>query len=417
MTPKLLRIVAIAAAAQVAHVSAADEWWSGSVSFSGFGTLGVVRSSERNADYLVDAFKPTGPGFTRAWSADVDSHLAGQVTLKLTERLTGVVQVMVQQRYDDTYRPSVEWANLKFDVTPDFSVRAGRTVLPVFMVTDSRKVGYANPWVRPPVEVYGLVPVTNSDGVDASFRWPLGAFTDTVQLTYGRSDSKFPLPSGGGTGDANAREILAVVNTIEHGFTTLRLNYGRARLTIEAFDPLFDAFRQFGPAGAAIADRYGVRDKEATFLGLGASYDPGPWFAMGEWARFDTRSVVGKRSAWYVSGGPRFGRFTPYATYARVKNENNTSDPGLTLAGLPPQLAAVAGALNAALNAQLAVAAGQRTWSLGVRWDMLRNAALKAQYDRVKRDEGSTGSFGNIQPGFQSGGSANIFSVAADFVF
>jgi hypothetical protein len=188
-------------------------------------------------------------------------------------------------------------------------------------------------------------------------------------------------------------------------------------VTIAAFDPLFDGFRQFGPAGAAIADRYAINDREVTFLGLGASYDPGPWFALGEWARFDTYSVVGRRSAWYVSGGPRLGRLTAYVTYARAKNESNTSDPGLSLVGLPPQAAGTAAALDAALNAQLAIVAAQRTWSLGVRWDVLRNAALKAQVDRVRRDEGSNGTFGNIQPGFQPGGSANIFSVAADFVF
>jgi len=94
--PNLFRILAIAASAQAALAAAADDWWSGAVSFSGYGTLGVVRSSERNADYLVDAFKPTGPGFTHEWSPDVDSRLAGQVTLKIAPRLTGVVQVVAQ---------------------------------------------------------------------------------------------------------------------------------------------------------------------------------------------------------------------------------------------------------------------------------------------------------------------------------
>ena len=409
--PKIL----VVAAACHATLASADEWTS-LFSFSGYGTLGVVRSSERNADYLIDAFKPTGPGHTRAWSADVDSRVAGQVTLKVSQSLTGVLQVIAQQRYDKTYRPEIEWASLKYQITSDISVRAGRIVLPVFMVTDSRKVGYANPWVRPPVELYSLVPVTHSDGADASFRWPMGLLRYTFQVTYGRSDSKFPPQGVARDLDAKARQLVAVVDTIEHGFATLRINYGRAKVTIDAFDPLFDAFRQFGPPGAAIADKYELRDRVVTFLGLGASYDPGAWFAIGEWARFDTNSVVGKRSAWYVSGGPRFGKLTPYATYARVKADSTTSDPGLPFLGAPPQVATQAAILNAALNAQLALVAVQRTWSFGVRWDVWRNVALKAQYDRVRREAGSSGTFGNIQPGFEPGGSANIVSVAADFV-
>jgi len=73
MTPNILRILATVAAAQAALAAAADDWWTGAISFSGYGTFGVVRSSERNADYLVDAFKPTGPGFTHEWSPDVES--------------------------------------------------------------------------------------------------------------------------------------------------------------------------------------------------------------------------------------------------------------------------------------------------------------------------------------------------------
>ena len=414
---KLLRIVAAAAASHAAAAMADADDWISRFSFSGYGTLGVVRSSERNADYLIDQFKPTGPGFTHEWSADVDSRVAGQVSLKLSQSLTGVVQVIAQQRYDDTYRPEVEWANLKYDITPDISVRAGRTVLPVFMVTDSRRIGYANPWVRPPVEVYGLVPLTHSDGVDTSIRWPIGDYSNTFQASYGRADIKFPLPVGGGVGGADVRDILTLVDTLEHGFLTLRVNYGQAKLTIDAFDPLFNGFRQFGPAGAAIADRFELKDRRAEFVGVGAGYDPGSWFALGEWARFDTHSVVGRRSAWYVSGGPRFGKFTPYATYARVKVESATSDPGLPLAGLPPQFAQQAAILNGALNAQLSFVPAQTTWSAGVRWDAWRSVALKAQYDHVTRDQGTNGTFGNLQPGFQPGGSANIVSVAADFVF
>ena len=33
-----------------------------SLSFSGYGTLGIARTDEDRADYLVDAFKPDGPG-------------------------------------------------------------------------------------------------------------------------------------------------------------------------------------------------------------------------------------------------------------------------------------------------------------------------------------------------------------------
>ena len=408
-----LRPLAILVAALASGIAQADPTFS----FSGYGTVGVVHSDNDRADYLVDVFKPNGPGFTRSWSADVDSRLGAQLSATFTPSLSAVVQVLAQQRYDNSYTPVVEWANVQYRITPDASVRAGRMVLPVFMVTDSRRVGYSNSWVRPPVEVYSLVPVTFYDGADATLRFPVGGVVSSLQASFGRSDPKFPSTEVVQSGKAQARDLLALAYTAEVGPATFRANYGQAKLTVEAFDPLFAGFRQFGPPGETIASTYELRGRKVTFLGFGASYDPGPWFATAEWAHFDTDSILGERTAWYVSGGHRFGAFTPYATYARLKSDKATTAAGLDPTGLPPQLAGVVLALNGALNAQLASIAEQSTVSVGVRWDFMRNAALKLQYDRVKLGGASFGTFGHVQPGFEPGGRVGLFSAAVDFVF
>ena len=178
--------IALLAMALYAAGARADDPGTPMFSFSGFGTLGVVHSSEDNADFTSSVFKPNGAGYSHTWSADVDSLIGAQVTANLTPQLSAVLQVISEQNYDNTYRPHVEWANIKYQFTPDFSVRVGRIVLPGFLVSDYRKVGYANPWVRPPLEVYSLVPITNNDGVDASYRLHFGEFTNTVQGAYGR---------------------------------------------------------------------------------------------------------------------------------------------------------------------------------------------------------------------------------------
>jgi len=147
-------------------------------------------------------------------------------------------------------------------------------------------------------------------------------------------------------------------------------------------------------------------------------YDPGRWFAMSEWGTTDSQSVLGKRTAWYASGGYRIGKFTPYVTYARTKSDSNTSDPGLTLSGLPPPLAGLAAGLNAGLNASLgSLVPVQKTISVGGRWDVAKNAALKLQFDQTRLGAGSPGTLINTQPGFQPGGRVNVFSATIDFVF
>src|ERR1700729_1828568 len=126
-------ILAVMLGSPLVACAASDDASASLFSFSGFGTLGVVHSSESEADFTNSTFKPNGAGFTRAWSADVDSRLGAQVMANVTSQLSAVVQVISEQLYDNTYRPHVEWANIKYQFTPEFSVRVGRTVLSSFM--------------------------------------------------------------------------------------------------------------------------------------------------------------------------------------------------------------------------------------------------------------------------------------------
>jgi hypothetical protein len=196
----------------------------------------------------------------------------------------------------------------------------------------------------------------------------------------------------------------------------VRITYQKTHLTIASLNSLFDAFRQFGPQGVALADKYDVHANPLPFLAVGATYDPGRWFAMAEGGYADTHSSLGKRTAWYASGGYRWGKFTPYVTYARTRPDN-LSDPGLTVSALPPFLAGPASGLNATLNSILSTKLAQNTLSIGGRWDFMKDADLKLQFDRTRIDAGSSGVLSNTQPGFQLGGKVDVFTATIDFVF
>jgi len=407
-----LTLVTLLATALYAAGARAGDVEAPMFSFSGFGTLGVVHSSERQADFISSILKPNGAGYSHAWSADVDSLIGGQVTANFTPKLSAVLQVIAEQNYDNSYRPHVEWANIKYQLTPDFSVRAGRTLLPTFLLSDTRKVAYTYPWVRPPLEVYRLAPVTASDGVDASYQMRTGDVTNILQAHYGKSENK--LPAGSGT--IKGEQSWGLAYTGEYHAITVHIGYESTHMTLDATKPLFDAFRQFGPEGIAIADKYGIDNTPLSVVTMGARYDPGQWFVMGEAAHLVTHTVFGTGTGWYLSGGYRLGRFTPYITYSEAKADN-LSDPGLNLSTLPPPLIGPAAGLNAALNSLLSVKPVQNTLSIGGRWDFMRNAALKLQYDHTRIGAGSSGVLSKLQPGFQTGGKVNVISATIDFVF
>ncbi|MCA1856562.1 hypothetical protein LE190_11610 [Massilia oculi] len=389
-----------------ADAPAAPRW-----KISGFGTVGAVHASTRSADFSSTVLHATGAGASERWSPDVDSRLGAQLDLTLG-RWSAVLQVLSEQDLEGSYRPHVEWANIKYQATPDLALRAGRIALPVFLAADYRKVGYTLPWVRPPVEVYGALPISSSDGVDATWRWGAGATRHATQAFFGRTDTRLYDDRR-----LKARKIAGLSHSIEHGALSARVSALSARLTAGIGTEVFTPLRAFGAPGAALAERFAIDDKRVSMLSAGFSYDPGQWFVSAEAGRAHTRSLLGSTTMMYAGAGYRIASLTPYLGLARVRAHGATRDPGLPLAALPPQLQPTAAALNAGLNVYLSTIPVQSSFSAGLRWDLASSAALKLQYDRARPTDGSRGTLINQQPGFRSGQAVHVASVALDFVF
>ncbi len=379
--------------------------------FSGFGTLGAVHASVRDADFSSTVLRANGAGRSERWSPDVDSRLGAQLDLALGH-WSGVLQVVSEQNLEGNYRPRVEWANIKYQATPDLALRIGRIALPVFLAADYRKVGYTMPWVRPPVEVYGGLPISSSDGVDATLRWSAGDTRHATQAFFGRTDTHLYDERR-----LEAHGIAGLSHSIERGALSVRLSALTGHLTTGIGDDLFTALRAFGPPGNALIERYAIEHKRVSMVSAGFNYDPGQWFISAEAGHAQTHSLLGRTTTMYAGGGYRFASLTPYLGYAKVRAHGATSDPGLPLAALPPQARQLAATLNAGLNLYLATIPVQTTVSTGLRWDLATDAALKLQYDRVRPGDGSRGTLINTPSRFRFGQTVHVASVALDFVF
>jgi hypothetical protein len=419
MCRKLARYVLGAVLYPVAIIAAAalDEPPTSMFTFGAFGTLGVVHSDQPLADFTSASVEGVGAGHTHAWSAAVDSLVAAQVGAQITPQFSAVLQVMSEQNADSSFTPHVEWAYVKYQFTPDFSARLGRTDLDVFLLTDSRNIGFAFTFVRPPIELYNLVPATNSDGIGFSYRLPVADGTDTVEASIGHAHYQYPISNSQVTDTADASQLFTLVDAFQRGAATLKLSYGQTRLTVPTLEPLFDAFREFGSQGIDIANRYYSSDRMVRFYGLSAAYEPGDWFLMAELGRVNFNSVLGEATGWYVSSGHRFDKITPYAIYAQTRPNTSTRAPGLDVSALPASQAPAALALNAELNTTLATIASQRTVSLGARLDVASSIDLKLQWDHTNLGENSHGWLSNLQPGFRPGSSLTLVSATLDFVF
>jgi len=85
-------LAALAGASARADETAGDAAGEMTLTFRGFGTLGVVRTDSDNASFVRDLSQPDGA--TRRWSSTVDSLVGVQATLRLDDRTEGVIQAI-----------------------------------------------------------------------------------------------------------------------------------------------------------------------------------------------------------------------------------------------------------------------------------------------------------------------------------
>lgn len=420
----------LAAVILASGAARADDDAPGSPTFAlhGFGTLGAIHSDQNYSDVVSSVYlQPNGAGATSAWSTGVDSKAGVQLDALFSPKLSAVVQVLSQHRHDNSWTPTIEWANVKYQITPELSVRVGRTVSSIFMTSDTANVGYANPWLRGPQEIYGMAPFTHQDGIDLAWNVNIGPATNSVQASFG--NNKFDVIGGD---KIKVGKMFIASDTLEYGELALRVGYVHTEVTFDSsgLDALIKGLSNFGNAltlsgfptegdsARALANGYNMDHTPVEAFTAGFRADPGNWRLMAEWAQISDAGILPKTTGWYITNGYQLRALTPYITIATLDSKT-PSESGIPLAGLPPgPLSGAGDALNRGLGVVLDMAApSQKSLTLGLRWDLLDNAALKFEYEHIRLDDLSGGRFGNPQPGFKPGGDADLFSIALDFVF
>jgi hypothetical protein len=338
----------------------------------------------------------------------VDSRAGAQVDARFTDWFSGVVQVVSEHRYDNHYTPYVNMANLKFQVTPGISFRVGRLPFSAYLISDYQKVGYSMPWVRPPVEVYQFNPLNYVDGADAVIQHNLGSVAVAWQFSAGTSSAKLPSDL---SSEFKGKDVYSVSINATYGSSTYRAFYLQMKGSVDntALDSpggYYDILRTyaggFNPVyNPAAADQYQIKNDKITYMSVGYSYDPGDWFLQLEATRnAGDEDMLLHATSGYITGGIRFGAWTPYLTYAQKKNDSPLTHPNPIINGI----------LASANQAQSSTA-------LGLRWDFRANTDLKLQFDKVKNDTNSYGALINNQPAFKTGESYNLITLSLDFVF
>jgi len=385
------------------------------LSLSGFGTVGFAHTNTNQAEFRPTVFPSQGAD-NSGLDFGVDSKLGLQANARLNAQFSSAVQVLVQRGKENKELPRISMAFAQWQPTSTLAVRVGRLRWGAFFATESLAVGYSNPWIRVPVDVYGQVPMYTIDGIDASYQMNFGDTSLTVQPMFGTTNFELPAPFPGATViDGKSNNLRGINLVAENGSWTVRAGYNRTKLTVYngMTLQLFNGLRMADgalPGTAALADELEVNNKRGVFMGVGVIYNGRKVFVQSELTRRRTKSFMADTTGWYVTGGYRLGKVMPYINYAKLTVDSPLRNNSLPTTG--PM-----GMLGQGVNMLLATGNnGQQTTSLGARYDFYKNAAFKVQLDHIRlRGAGSTGFLSNVNPGFSD--SVNVVSAVVDFVF
>ena len=352
----------------MAATAAADDI---SYSISGYGTLGGSFTSDNQYVYHHDGNEFTGAD--EQFDIALESRLGLQAIVDFGSGFSVTAQELIRQRGSDQFSLGTEWLYVQYAPDSHWKLRVGRVALAAFLLSDVRNVGYAQPWFRQPNEVYAAQSFQSLNGGQALYHTDLGPIGLNLEGAFGNSTEQYYLS---GVQTVNAKNAYNVAVSVE--YSNFLVRFAQTMLNLPNTIPL----------APDVSVTYANHDK---FNSVGFQYDDGKAIVLSEWAKRTENDVplINKPAAastqWYVAGGWRFGPLTPLVSYA-VENVN---------------------------TAAFAPVGSFHSWNGSLRYDVVRNIALKAQVSRAQA--------GNpeywVTPNLASHEWVSVYSLGADFVF
>lgn len=399
------------------------------VDFSFFGTSGYAIS---NQDFAYNKISNHG-----TW--DADSRLGAQLDWQITPRLGLVLQGELAQSLSDDHRwrPRMPWAMLRFRVTDNWVLKAGRSRLPALLYSQNANVGMSYIPARLPIEVYGLSPTFEYNGISSTYTWDVGddgmrtlswdlygGFSNAWQRVWFRTNpntfeegAQYFARRMKAVGTFFTYEDAMENNIIRAGahYVVVKDRHGRNFVKRNEVFTLPNGYKVYMPTGGETSD-------DVKFLLFGVLSDlhlgHGFYFA----SEFAVRRVLNMTTgldtrAFYMQLRKKFNHFTPYVSWSYSISDSKSRKVYQELSRTTgiPQLAMYE-TLNR-MSADAYLMANQMTFALGTAYDIGTHHRLKLEYARTKLGNGSSFVDQPLLLKSVDDIGINIFSVSYNFLF
>lgn len=357
--------------------------WAADVTVSGYASFaGTYTDSKSSSGTAVPYY--FGLAKDHAQFDTEDNDIGLQFAATVSDKVDMTVVLHAQGGATTNYSIDTQWAYASYHFNPDLELRMGKYKGPFYMISDYKDVGYAYPWVRPPLEVYSTNPIDALSGLDLIWEKNIGGLRYLFELyggngTHtGRVLAEVADGSGGAfaAGDAvsfDTPKSAGINMSISGDVGSIRLGYYSTDVNAAAF---------------------GINNQHGSFGGLGFTIDWRNLVVYSEYIIRNTdnttlmQSAFPDQKAYYMTLGYRVAKLLPYVTYAKI-DEGEFKSP---------------------------VAQVQDSVALGLRAEVGDASAVKFEVMRVTPHKNSAGSsYGLFNAGTVQDG--NVYTVTFDTIF
>ena len=341
-----------------------------------------------NCPCFVSNYEYGGVYQNNGWNAANESMVGIQANAHIDDQLSAVVQL--DARGLNGYQASVDWAYVSYNLNNQFTVQAGRKRLPLYMYSDYAYVGYAYPWIRPPVDLYGWE-IYSYDGANLQYNntfgdWALSTNTWAGNSSLPNAPGLMNIYQQGSAIDTSWRDIIGTSFDLSNDYIHVRAVY------------MQNNYVQSLPVAGAVNTPYAGGRQQVWGMAFNADYNNWIWKSEYNYVRRPTNPYSnGAYQPGYVAPsfftgfGYKYQQVTLMYTYSQYWE--HTSD--LTYYSSPQR---------------------DNTRSVVMRWDFHTNAALKMEYDLLK-DHTALYSNGVVSQFPYFAGDSKMLAVGLDVIF
>jgi len=294
--------------------------------FQGFATVGVGRHYEADGNLL---------DYGKNWSMRSDTLLGLQFDHKFNAKNQITLQTVTRGfTFDsqESFEPDIDWLFLSHQFTEDIRMRLGLLRLPFFLFSETVSVGYAHPWVRPPIDFYAPIYLAIKDykGMDVDWLIDLPWLDDPIEmkLLAGRNDSQYVNTAIDGDLIGGQVQLRSIDYLLRYSLIVIKSD--QLTTSLIPLSQGFQAFSSLNPIFQDIAESFYTYNDLTKYHALSVQWDHKQWSYISElnWLVAPKKGFFAERTGWYFSASRRWGKFTPYGVigYSKVALNFGLSD-------------------------------------------------------------------------------------------